>query len=309
LFQNGLLEIPIIDRWTYQMKEALEKAGFSTAGFRLRKYRAVDTYDIDHPFLYCYKGFTKNTGGLLRDLLKKNFGAVKKRLSVLLHRSEDPYMKAIRFIHTMENQINRPYYLFVLLGKKGKYGRTTMYPPVDYYRYLGALESVFTGLHPSYETYKSYQTLTVEKQVLEKILRQPVTRSRQHFLQMQTPDTFQSLLQAGIREDFTLAFAKAPGFRSGTAIPHYFYDLQKEEKTELLLHPTIMMDSTLIFHLKLSPEAALKKIKSLIDACRQSGGDYLSLWHNSNLAGSSEENPWIRVFIESHRYAISMENH
>jgi hypothetical protein len=148
-----------------------------------------------------------------------------------------------------------------------------------------------------------------EKKTLEKILQHPIVFSRQHFLRMLTPYTFQALLQAGICEDFTLGFAKAPGFRSGTAVPHFFYDLQKEETTDLLLHPTVMMDSTLIFHLKLSPEAALEKIKSLVDACKQSGGDYLSLWHNSNLSGSPEKNPWIRVFIESQNYAISMENH
>jgi len=318
LFQNHCLEIPIIDRWAYQLKETLEKSGYSTAEFRLRKYRSVSTYDIDHPFLYRYKGFIKNTGRLLHDCLNQNFKSVKKRLSVLLHRSEDPYMQAIRFIQSTEVRAKRTYYIFVLLGKKWD----------DYYRYLRGLSSVFIGVHPSCGTvskarhpapsagpsHKISRGLRVkpamtEKETLEKILQQPIVFSRQHFLRMQTPDTFQSLLQAGIREDFTLAFAKAPGFRSGTAIPHFFYDLQKEEITPLLLRPTIMMDSTLIFHLKLSPETAWKKIKSLIDACKQSGGDYLSLWHNSNLAGSPEKNPWIQVFIESHRYAISMENH
>jgi hypothetical protein len=122
---------------------------------------------------------------------------------------------------------------------------------------------------------------------------------------MQTPDTFQNLLLAGIREDFSLAFAHAPGFRSGTAIPYFFYNLRKEEATSLLIRPTVMMDTTLIHHLKLSPEAALQKIKSLIDACKQSGGDYLSLWHNSNLAYTPKENPWINVYLQSSEYAIS----
>jgi len=305
LFQNDCLETPIIDRWAYQLKETLEKSGYSTADFRLRKYRAISTYDIDYPFLYRYKGFIKNTGGLLRDCFKQNFKAVKERISVFFHSSEDPYMKAIRFIENIETQAQRSYYLFVLLGEKWE----------DYYRYLRELRSVFIGLHPSYkpykphEAYKACKNLIIEKETLEKILQQPIIFSRQHFLQMRTPDTFQALLQTGIREDFTLAFAKAPGFRSGTAIPHFFYDLQKEEITPLLLRPTVMMDSTLIFHKELSPEAALEKIKSLIDACKQSGGDYLSLWHNSNLAGLEENNTWIRVFIESHRYAIFMENH
>jgi hypothetical protein len=311
LFQHNLLETPIIDRWAYRLKDALEKTGLPASEFPLRSYRAIDTYDVDHPFLYRYKGFAKNAGRLLKSLLKKNFTAVRKRLSVLLRREEDPYMKALRFIHATETQAGRSYHLFVLLGRRGKYGRSILYPPKVYYRYLQDLTNVIIGLHPSYRKYKvrsshpSYTTLINEKQTLEKIIHQPVVCSRQHFLQMQTPFTFRSLIRVGIREDFTLAFAKAPGFRSGTAVPHHFYDLLREEKTELLLHPTVMMDSTLIVHLRLSPEDALKKIKSLIDACRQSGGDYLSLWHNSNLAGSPDENPWIRVFVESHHYATA----
>ncbi|MDR1526636.1 MAG: hypothetical protein LBS46_03065, partial [Dysgonamonadaceae bacterium] len=288
LYRNDLLEMPVVDRWAYQIKEALEKAGFSTAGFQLRKYRAVDTYDIDHPFLYRYKGFIKNAGGSLRDALKGNPKAIKERLSVLFVGREDPYMKAIRLIQSVQKQSQKNYYLFVLLGKNGKYGRSTVYPPKEYYLYLRELNAVAIGLHPSYETYSSFLSLISEKRQLEKILQQAIVCSRQHFLRMQMPGTFQALLQAGIREDFTLAFAQAPGFRSGTAVPHPFYDLQKEEPTDLLLHPTIMMDSTLIFHLKLAPEVALEKIKSLIDACKLSGGDYLSLWHNSNLAGSDE---------------------
>jgi hypothetical protein len=211
-------------------------------------------------------------------------------------------------IHSLQSAQDRPYYLFVLLGARGKWGRTTFYSPKAYYRYLKTLTIAKIGLHPSYKTLNAFKILQTEKTELEKITGSQPVVSRQHFLRMQVPETFQDLHQAGFREDFTLAFAHAPGFRSGTAVPHYFYDLSKNEPTSLLLRPTILMDSTLIFHWKLAPEAALKKIKSLIDACWQSGGDYLSLWHNSNLAGTPEENPWINVFIESCCYAISREN-
>jgi hypothetical protein len=305
LFQNGVLEIPVVDRWAYLLKEELGQTG----DFKLREYRAVSTYDIDHPFLYRYKGVIKNTGGFLRDLLKRNFKGLKDRVSVQLHLQDDPYGTAIKNIHAIQSQRQRPYYLFVLLGKRGKYGRTTLYSPKAYYRYLQSLDLVQIGLHPSYDTLRNLACLLPEKSELEHILGQEVRISRQHFLRMQTPETFQELHLAGFREDFTLAFAHAPGFRSGTAVPYYFYDLQKEEMTSLLIRPTVMMDSTLIFHLKLSPEAALQKMKNLIHACKQSGGDYLSLWHNSNLAYTPEENPWINVFIESYQYAISMENH
>ena len=308
LFQKGLLETPILDRWAYRLKEMLEATGCPAAGFQLRKYRFVSTYDIDHPFIYRYKGFIKTTGGLLRDLLKQNFKGIKERIQVVCRQQEDPYLTAIRMIHSLQAAQDRPYYLFVLLGARGKWGRTTVYSPKAYYRYLKTVSLATIGLHPSYKTFKALKILQREKTGLEKITGFPPVVSRQHFLRMQVPETFQDLHQAGFREDFTLAFAQAPGFRSGTAVPHYFYDLSKNEPTALLLRPTILMDSTLIFNQKLSPEAALKKIKSLIDACWQSGGDYLSIWHNSNLAGTPEENPWMDVFIESYCYAIFREN-
>jgi hypothetical protein len=121
------------------------------------------------------------------------------------------------------------------------------------------------------------------------------------------PISFRHLETVGFKEDFTTAFAQAPGFRSGTAIPYYFYDVEKDTASELLLHPTVVMDACLITHLELRPEEALEKIKRLIDECKQSGGDFVSLWHNSNLTGDSNNNPWMNVFIESFYYAISVE--
>ncbi|MDR0863555.1 MAG: hypothetical protein LBO74_01310 [Candidatus Symbiothrix sp.] len=308
LFRKGVLETPVIDRWAYLLKEELEKAGLDTAGFKGRKYRAVSTYDIDHPFLYRNKGWLKNAGGALRDLLKGNLKSVKERVVVQLRLQKDPYMTSIQTIHEIQAQLKRPYYLFVLLGKSGEYGHKMLYSPRSYYNYLKNLDLPQIGLHPSYDTLRNLKRLLKEKSQLEKIIGRKIIASRQHFLRMQSPETFQELHLAGMEEDFTLAFAQAPGFRSGTAVPYFFYDLRKDETTSLLIRPTVMMDATLINHLKLSPEAALQKIKGLIDACQQSGGDYLSLWHNSNLAYTPEENPWIRVFLESYKYAISLED-
>jgi hypothetical protein len=309
LFRKGFLEIPLVDRWAYLLKEALETAGFQTNDFKGRKYRAVTTCDIDHPYLYRNKGLIKSAGGAIRDLLKGNFKAAGKRIGVQLRLQEDPYMTSIQAIHEIQTQLQCPYYLFVLLGKRGKYGRSNLYPAKAYYSYLKSLDLPQIGMHPSYDTFRNLKQLLKEKSELENILKREITISRQHFLRMKNPDTFQDLLSAGIREDFTLAFAQAPGFRSGTAIPYFFYDLRKEEATSLLIRPTVMMDTTLIRHLKLSPEAALQKIKSLIDACKQSGGDFLSLWHNSNLAYTPKENPWISVYMQSCKYAVSGINY
>jgi hypothetical protein len=306
-YRKGFLEIPLIDRWVYLLKEQLEKM-YPRLTFRKREYQFISTIDIDHPYLYLKKGLIKIAGATLKDLLKLNFKNIVSRFAVHLRLKPDPYMKALQRMDEIHKNANWIYHLFVLLGKRGKYGRSTVYPTSAYYKYLKNREWAKLGLHPSYDTYLNLQLLIKEKKQLEKILGTPVVTTRQHFLRMRNPETFQELSIAGFEEDFTLAFAHAPGFRSGTAIPYFFYDIEKEETSALFLHPTIMMDATLITHLNLSPEEALRKIKRLADECKKSGGDYVSLWHNSNLTGDKENNPWINVFIESFQYAISLEN-
>ena len=308
LFKNDVLEIPVIDRWAYFLKDELIKSGRPESDFSLRKYRFISTYDIDHPYLYRYKGWIKNVLGFFRDVLLLKWKKAKERYQVMLHRIADPYFAALENIENIHQQYHHPYYLFVLLGKNGRLGRSNLYEPRDYYRSIENLKDVTIGLHPSYDTLFHPEILKKEKAELEKILKRKMICSRQHFLRLHTPETFHDLLENGFRHDFSLSFAHASGFRSGTAIPHPFFDLQKNETSDLILHPIVFMDSTFVFHQKLSLEEVEKKIRMLVDECKKSGGDYLSLWHNSNLSGHENENLWINSWFRAFMYAKSTEN-
>lgn len=306
LYRNDSLEVPLIDRWAYGLKEELENR-YSKLQFKLRKYRFISTFDIDFPFLYRYKGVVKTVGAVLRDMLKFDFNSLKERLGVIFRLNPDPYMQTIKKIDDFHKKAGRSYHLFVLLGKNGKYGRSTLKQPILYNDYLKDLKQVTIGSHPSYDTYHNPELLIQEKEELENLLGKKVTTNRRHYFRMTCPQSFREATQAGFKEDFTLGFAKAPGFRSGTAIPYYFYDVEQDALSDLLIHPTIMMDSTLISHLEFSPGYALLRIKQLADECKKSGGDYLWLWHNSNLAGKKNK-LWKDVFIASFDYAVSLEN-
>jgi len=307
-YRNGFLEIPLIDRWACLLKEELKKR-YPDTNFQERKFRFISTTDVDQPYMYLKKGWIRSAGGMARDLLNLRLKDITSRIAVHLRLRPDPYMEALQWINRIHDEAGKSCYLFVLMNDRGKYGRKTLYPLTTYYRYLKTRDSATTGLHPSYDTYLHLEQLRIEKKQLEEALgRADILVSRQHFLRMHVPETFRDLIQAGFREDFTTAFAHAPGFRSGTAVPYYFYDVEKDTTGELLLHPTVVMDSCLITHLGLCPEEALEKLKRLVDECKLSGGDFVSLWHNSNLTGNTTNNPWINVFIESFRYAVSQEN-
>ena len=306
LYRNNSLEIPLIDRWAYGLKEELEKE-YPDFKCELRKYRFISTFDIDYPFLYLYKGIPKTIGLVLRDLMRFDFRSFRERLNVLFHLIPDPYMQTIIKIDNFHKKAGRPYYLFALLGRTGKYGRSTLRPTLSYNDYLKNLEQVTIGSHPSYDTFHHPDRLIKEKKELENLLDKEVTVERRHFLRMTCPQSFREAELAGFKEDFTLGFARAPGFRSGTAVPYHFYDVEKDTLSNLLIHPTIVMDSTLIRHLEYSPGFALLKLKQFADECKKSGGDYLWLWHNSNLA-EKKNKLWKEVFIASFNYAVSLEN-
>ena len=306
-YRNGFLEIPIIDRWAYLLKEELEKR-YPDAKIKKKRFRLVSTFDIDHPYLYLKKGLLRSLGGMIRDMRNKQWEDVKLRIAVHLRRKPDPYMEALRWIDRIHKKACKPYFLFVLMKDRGKYGRKTLYPLIAYYRYLKKLDSVTIGLHPSYDTYRNLEQLITEKKRFERVFGEDdVLISRQHFLRMRVPQTLRQLNALGFRADYSVTFARMPGFRSGTAVSYYFYDVENDTNSMLLLRPTVVMDTCLITHMGLRPEEAIEKIKRLIDECKQSEGDFLSLWHNSNLTGNRDDNPWINVFIESLRYATSLE--
>ena len=66
-----------------------------------------------------------------------------------------------------------------------------------------------------------------EKEKLEKVLGEVVDSSRQHFLKLDVPKTYNALINSGFRNDYTMGFAEHSGFRSGTARTHLWFDLLK----------------------------------------------------------------------------------
>jgi hypothetical protein len=295
-FRRNFLEIPIVDRWAILLREELQQR-FPALEIKPRKYRLVTTFDIDFPYQYRYSGLIKNTIHITKHLLKRDFSKIKEQLQVILHRQEDPYFETIKRIDNIFAQSGQKYILFVLFGKRGKYGLSNLYPTQEWYRLLPSLNAE-TGLHPSYDTFNNTNQLIKEKTKIETIInRSKTTLCRRHFLRYTCPRSFREASEAGFRDDYSLAFAHSPGFRSGTSAPYPFYDLETDTITQLQIHPTIIMDTTLIHHLKMTPEEACDKISRLAGECRAVGGDFTTLWHNSNLAGNN--NPWYNIFIRT----------
>ena len=288
------LEVPVVDIWAQKLGQIL-KVRFPELKFEERNFRVLSTIDVDQAWAFRYKSFFRKMGGGIKSLVKAEFQDFKWRISTLMLGKEDPF-DTYKYIEEAHHSINYMYFIQV-----GKYGPMDKNLPGKHPRMKALIQSlkdrVEIGLHPSLRSGR-FKELENELIVLQDILGTGVKKSRQHYILLKFPKTYRQLIRIGIKEDFSMGFPDAPGFRAGTASPFYFYDLPDDEITDLKLHPFQVMDSCLNRTMGLSPEEATKKIQSLYDACRAVNGQFISIWHNSSLGEDREWKGWRNVFEE-----------
>ncbi len=141
------------------------------------------------------------------------------------------------------------------------------------------------GFHPSYQAAEEKELVSAEKEILETVIGEKVYYSRNHFLRSREPEDFQTLINARLTDDFTMAYADVAGFRLGTCRAVKWINPQNLELTSLTLHATTMMDSTLSDerYMQLEVDEAFAFAKKMIDTVKMHNGDLVLLWHNTSV--------------------------
>lgn len=286
--EHQLLEKPLVDYYALLLAVHLRKR-WPELPMPDRQYRFVPTIDVDQLYAFREKGPLRSLYGLANAVQQADWNGLQQRWEVLRGRQADPFDTYDYLLQLHKKCGGDPVYFF-LLGDYG--GHDNAHSPFrEAFRELvkSTADHFKVGIHPSYRSNMQPALIDRERRLLEDILHRPVTRSRQHFLKVKLPGTYQQLIKRDFEADFSMAYATHPGFRSGTATVHPFYDLDTESPTALWIYPTCVMDVTLQQYLELSPEAATHRIKRLINEVKVVEGTFVSLWHNSSL---SEQGPW-----------------
>lgn len=105
-----------------------------------------------------------------------------------------------------------------------------------------------------------------------------------HYLRWEQPTTMRAWDNAGMTYDSTLGYADRPGFRCGTSHEYPAFDPTAQEQLSLRIRPLVVMECTVIDRIYLGlgvTDAAEDKINLLKRRCKQVGGQFGFLWHNS----------------------------
>jgi hypothetical protein len=261
-----------------------------------RSFQFVTSIDIDNAWAFKNKSLLVSFGAILKAIFHGHWNELKQRLVVFLGLQKDPYDTYKYILETYKGLLNHILF-FILIGDRNQYDKSISFKNKRFRQLIAHLSSVCeVGIHPSYASNQKQWLFDMEKERLEDIMLKPVIKSRQHFLKLRFPQTYQRLLKSDISEDYTMGFASLAGFRAGISTPFHFFDLSHNQSKKLLIQPFQVMDVTLKNYLKMEPDEAWQLIEKLMIEVKKVNGTFISLWHNESLKDSGQWLGWRKVF-------------
>ena len=270
--------------------EFLGKKLYAHFPLKKRPFSTEYTFDIDHPWLFKYKPLHVSLGSLGKQLIRGEFGLFAEQLAVLFGKKDpnDVFDELFRRFNPKSTRL-----FFLIERRHANDTRHTWRNPAMRRLIKRAHNKGFgIGIHPSYTTFLQPGLIKEEIERLSDIIGEQVVHSRMHFLRYRQPETFRALIAAGIRHDYTTGLYHDVGFPYGMAQPFNWFDLEKNEETELMLHPTSLMDRTLLSYMQLGPDEAVVRYEAMKEEVQKHHGTFIPLFHNEVLSDHGEWKGW-----------------
>lgn len=301
-YTAGLLDYPIIDEYT-KILVAVIKTIWPSISIEVPLGSSIVSCDVDEPFerwirdpIYLLKGIA---GALFR---RRSLSIAHRRLlngifSYFGDFRHDPYWNFEWYMDVCESLDKKAYFYF--LASHGLRDVDAAYN-LESKRMQGLLSRIHSrghtiGLHGSYDSYSDAVLLNTERQRLQDAcemagVNQHIVHSRQHYLRWRADTTPDCQVEAGLLFDSTVGFADRPGFRCGTSRSFKMWSWRKMAPLCLEQQPLVLMEGTLISGVYMPyREDIVETIQKYKERSLLSGGNFMFLWHNSNLTSAREK--------------------
>ncbi len=288
-FQFDFLLRPIVNEYTALLWNLIQHLSPDIQR-KKRHFSTLLTHDVDTPFLWNQplSGLKTIAGDLLK---RQNISAAKQHFSYW-KKGKDPFDTFDALMDLSEKHHLQSHFFFISGGNTDYEGHYKITDP-KIQQLLARIQERGhgIGIHPSYGTYKNIEQLKREKNALQAVSPQAVIAGRQHFLRWATPDSWQDWEDAGLQWDSTMGYAAHIGFRCGTCYPFPVFNVLTRKKLQLIERPLLVMEVSLFSkqYMQLDQPTALRHVQKMIQTVRQYNGEFVLLWHNSNLVLNGED--------------------
>ncbi|MBC7948569.1 MAG: polysaccharide deacetylase family protein [Chitinophagaceae bacterium] len=294
--KEAFLHLPVIDLWIRDLT-SIACSKFPSAAFARPSFEFLPTYDIDMAWSFKHKGFWRNLGGMLRSLSKGKIQELRERARVLTGSHVDPFDAFDWLNHLHEHYSLNPYYFFLVARRRASLDKNIS-PTNEAMQQLirDHAKKYKVGIHPSWMSGDNESMLKEEISTLSLLINKPIIESRQHYIRFNLPHGYRRLIKAGIKIDFSMGYGDANGFRASTCMPFYWYDLEKEVSTELLLFPFCFMEANAFYENKISADEALAEMRRLHRVVKSVNGHFIMIWHNTFLGTDKLYAGWKEIY-------------
>ena len=317
-YKENFLQLPLINLWGKELGK------ISSFKFQVTSFKHIPTYDIDIAFAYRHQPLWLNVLGFYRDLFTGNIEKVIERGNVYSGNKKDPFDVFDWLDQLHEQHQLKPIYFFLLAEKRTGVDKNISPRKKAMQQLIQQHASKYeVGIHPSWQsgneekmtderlqmTGKNRPPSTVYRQPLQessllkneisflnKSTQQIITKSRQHYLRFTIPQTFRRLIDTGIKHEYSMAYGAINGFRASYTLPFYWFDLEKNETTNLLLHPFCFMEATSVFEQKYTVEQTTEELQYYFDLIKSVKGEFISLFHNHFLTEQPQWMAWRKMY-------------
>ncbi|GGK26347.1 hypothetical protein GCM10007962_20790 [Yeosuana aromativorans] len=276
-FKNGFLHQPVVDIWAYKFKEKLQKQ-YPDFEFPPRTYSIRPIIDVPSAYTFRLKGLLRSFGGIIKDLSELKLKRLYDRFMVVFGFKHDPY-DTFKYIINKQKQTKHKFLFFFLIGAYSTYDKGIN---PNKKKFVSLIKQVAdyckVGLKASYFAIHDPIILKREKLRMESIINTSLTASRQSFSKLNLPESYRSLIELEIQEDYTMGYVNQIGFRAGSCTPFLFYDLDFEVQTPLKIWSYHVMDYSL-----LKTKSLLDKKRVLTDVINEVknvNGEFVPVFHN-----------------------------
>jgi hypothetical protein len=303
MYEMGMLQKPLVNILAMKILERFQKT-YPDLQAPYRSFKFVPTYDIDAAWAYRHKGLFRTLGAYAKNIVMGDFDEIERRNRVLFKHEKDPF-DTFEYQFSIQKEYNLKPIYFILCGDYDTNDKNISIRNNAFRNLIKQLgDHADVGIHPSFSSYLDSARLEEEKDRLANVLNRSITKSRQHFLRMNLPRSYQRLIELDITDDYTMGFASQAGFRAGIADTFRFYDLENDVATNLRIHPFALMDGTMRDYLDLDVNKSYKMATRLIDEVKAVNGTFILLWHNETLGGEKRWKGWSSLYRRIVEYAM-----
>ena len=288
-FKENFLKLPLVNIWVKDFATQLQRS-FSAFSFQPSVFSFLPTYDIDMAFSYKYKGLIRNVGSFIKS-------PSLERIKVLAGLKQDPF-DCFAWLNKLHDDYGlQPIYFFLMAEKNGMYDKNILPHKKPMWKLIQeqAIKYI-VGIHPSWQSGDQVKLIQEEKKLLETISQKLIIHSRQHYIRFGLPDGYQLLIDHGITNDYSMGYGSINGFRASVATSFDWYDLQKNEATQLRIHPFCFMEANSFYEQKITAGEAFDELIHYYNVCKAVKGQLITIWHNNFLGTDPPFEEWRNIY-------------